>query len=134
MVEAALVTAEIEAGRRIFERLSQAKDLRLEAAFWWREEEEWRFVIATPIVHEEGRLPAHRRIREALEADATRGDLKILDRLDVLSPSEELITVLDVGSQGQVPLRRLIVRENVRSVYVDGGYFYQFAPKTFAPA
>ena len=134
MVETALVTADIDAGSRVFERLSQVKDLRLEAAFWWREAEEWRFVIATPIVHEEGRLPAHRRIREALEGDGTRGDLKILDRLDVLSPSEELITVLDVGSERQVPLRRLIVRENVRSVYVDGGYFYQFAPKTFASA
>src|ERR1700730_15000498 len=110
MAEAALVTGDIEAGRRVFERLSRVKDLRVEAAFWWREDEEWRFVVATPIVHEEGRLAAHRRIRAALDVEEARGDLKILDRLDVLSPSEGLITVLDAGAQGQVPLGRLIAR------------------------
>jgi hypothetical protein len=58
----------------------------------------------------------------------------LLDRLDVLSPSESLITVLDIGSEREVPLHRRIVREAVRSVYVEGAYFYLFAPRTFAPA
>lgn len=118
MVEAALVTADVDAGSRVFERLSQVKDLRVEATFWWREEEEWRFVVAAPIVHEEGRLATHRRIRAALDVEGTPGDLNILDRLDVLSPSEGLITALDVGPQRQMKLRRLIVREDVRGVYV----------------
>jgi len=132
MVKAQLVAKDIEAGRTIFEHLRQHDELRIEAAFWWQEDEEWRFVVATPIVHEEGRLPAHRQIRRAIDSDNVSGDcLGVLDRLDVLSPSEGLITVLDIGLLGEVPLGRLIVGESVRGVYVEGAYFYHFAPKTF---
>ena|SRR5258708_9933062 len=132
MVKAQLVAREIEAGQTIFEQLRQHNELRIEAAFWWQEDEEWRFVVATPIVHEEGRLPAHRKIRKAIERTKTPGEyLSILDRLDVLTPSEGLITVLDIGMLGEVPLGRLIVGESIRGVYVEGAYFYHFAPKTF---
>jgi len=132
MVKAQLVAKEIEAGQRIFEHLSQHDELRIEAAFWWQEDEEWRFVVATPIVHEEGRLAAHKKIRRAIEGNKVSGEyLSILDRLDVLTPSEGLITVLDTGLLGEVPLGRLIVGESIRGVYVEGAYFYHFAPKTF---
>lgn len=132
MVKAQLVTQDLEAGQTIFNRLRQHDELRIEAALWWQEDEEWRFVVATPIVQERGRLAAHREIRRALEGDHLTMDcLGILDRLDVLSPSEGLITVLDIGSLGAVPLGRLIVGESVRGVYVEGAYFYYFEPKTF---
>ena len=132
MVKAQLVAKDIEAGQTIFEHLRQHDELRIEAAFWWQEDEEWRFVVATPIVHEEGRLAVHRKIRRAIEGDKVPGECSdILDRLDVLSPREGLITVLDIGSLGEVPLSRLIVAESVRGVYVEGAYFYHFAPKMF---
>ena len=106
--------------------------MRIEAAFWWLDDDEWRFVVATPIVHEKGRLPVHRKIRRALEDDKVPGEyLGILDRLDMLSPSEGLITNLDVDSLGDVRLGRLILGEGVRGIYVEGAYFYHFAPKTF---
>ena len=135
MVDTTLVDDDIAVGRAMFERLSQRQELRIEAAFWWHADDEWRFVVATPIVHEEGRMPAHRKIRAAIGGDkAPESWLRILDRLDVRSPSEGLMTVLDVGSLGKVPLGRRIVRESVRGVYVEGAYFYHFAPKTFTPA
>jgi hypothetical protein len=128
------VDPEIEAGRELCTILEQATDLRVEAAFWWQEDGEWRFVVATPVVHEEGRLAAHKKITEAVGPDRLQEFRSLLDRLDVLSPSESLITVLDIGSEREVPLHRRIVREAVRSVYVEGAYFYLFAPRTFAPA
>jgi len=130
-----LLVADIEVGRTFFELLKQDEGLRIEAAFWWEEDHEWRFVVSTPIVHEAGRLAAYREISKAIGGDAASGIHKaILDRLDVLSPSEGLITVIDVGSEAGVPLGRLIDREGVRGVYVEGAYFYLFAPKTYVSA
>jgi hypothetical protein len=130
-----LLVTEIEAGRTFFDLLGKTGDLRIEAAFWWEEDQEWRFVVSTPIVHEEGRLAAYRKISEAIGGNAaTESHKAILDRLDALSPSEGLITVLDVGSQSEVPIRRLIDRESIRGVYVEGAYFYHFAPKTYIAA
>ena len=134
MAGATLVDQEVEKGRALCAILERATELRVEAAFWWQEEDDWRFVVATPVVHEEGRLAAHKKIREAVGPDGLLQFSSLLDRLDVVSPSEGLITVLDIGSLKGVPLRRPIVREAVRGVYVEGAYFYLFAPKTFAPA
>ena len=58
----------------------------------------------------------------------------ILDRLDVLSPSEGLITVLHIGSARSVPLNRKVRDEGVGSTLVEEAYFYVFAPRTFIAA
>ena len=133
MDQASLVDRDIALGKKLAEILKNARSLRAEAAFWWQEENEWRFIVATPVVHERGRLVAHRKIREALGPKATEFET-ILTRLDVLTPSEGVITVLDIGSLGQIPLNRQILDEGVRGVYVHGAYFYYFKPHTFAPA
>ncbi len=129
----ALVAQDIELGREFVDRIARSKRLRLEAAFWWHNEEEWRFVVATPIVHQYGRLEAHRLIRAALEEDRSRFKT-ILDRLDTLSPSEGLVSVLDIGSRGRLPLNRQVRGESVGSAYIPNAFFYRFAPKTFVPA
>src|SRR5260370_15829504 len=133
MDRAALVDTDITLGKKLAELLKAASGVRVEAAFWWQEEDEWRFIVATPIVHERGRLVAYKKIQEAVGTKANEFR-SILNRLDVLSPSEGVITVLDIGSIGQIPLHRQGLDEGVRGVYVHGAYFYYFAPRTFAPA
>ncbi|MBI3680070.1 MAG: hypothetical protein HY235_06700 [Acidobacteria bacterium] len=132
MDQASLVDKDIALGKRLAELLKKASGVRLEAAFWWQEEDEWRFIVATPVVHKRGRLVAYKKIQEVVGAKANEFQ-PILTRLDVLSPSEGVMTVLDIGSLGQIPLNRQILDEGVRGVYVHGAYFYYFAPHTFAP-
>ena len=133
MDRASLVDTDVALGKKLAELLKKASAVRAEAAFWWQEEDEWRFIVATPLVHERGRLVTYEKIQKALGARANEFE-SILSRLDVLSPSEGVMTVLDVGSLGKIPLHRQILDEGVRGVYVRGAYFYYFAPHTFAPA
>jgi len=132
MDQASLVDKDIILGKRLAELLKKASRVRVEAAFWWQEDGEWRFIVATPVVHERGRLVAYEMIRKVVGAEVKELQ-PVLSRLDVLSPSEGVITVLDIGSQGRIPMNRQILDEGVRGVYVHGAYFYYFAPHSFAP-
>jgi hypothetical protein len=78
-------------------------------------------------------MVAYERIRTALGSRLPEFRT-VLSRLDVLTPGEGVISVLDVGSHGNIPKNRLIVHEGVGSGYVEGAYFYYFAPHTFATA
>jgi hypothetical protein len=133
MDQAPLVERDIKAGRELVDLLMKAKGLRLEAAFWWWDDDQWRFIVATPLVHEKGRLAAYRKVQGALGIKID--DLKpVLDRLDILSPSEGVITALDIGSSARIPVNRLVAQEGIEGVYISGAYFYIFAPKSFAHA
>jgi hypothetical protein len=57
----------------------------------------------------------------------------ILDSTAVLTPSEGVMMALDVGTSRRIPFGRLVSREVVNGIYVDGAYFYLFAPKTYIP-
>jgi hypothetical protein len=129
----ALAEANIELGRRFVQALLKAPSVRLEAAFWWLDESRWRFIVATPVVHERGRIAAITEIEHAL-GDRLNQFKPILDRLRVLTPSEGIITVLDIGSSGRIPLDRVVEEESVNGAYVKGAYFYHFAPKTYMVA
>ena len=125
-----LVEGDIELGREFVAIISRARRVRLEAAFWWREDEEWRFVVATPVVHLRGRLEAYRLMEHALGSRESEFQ-SILDRLDAYGPSKGLITVLHVGSARHVPLNRKLRGEGVGNTVVEAAYFYLFKPKTF---
>jgi hypothetical protein len=108
----ALAEADIELGSRFVKTLLKAPSVRLEAAFWWLDESRWRFIVATPVVHERGRIAAITEIEHAV-GDQLNRFKPILDRLRVLTPSEGIITVLDIGSLGRVPLDRVVEEESV---------------------
>ena len=125
-----LVEKDFQIGKRFSDLLKKSSGLRVEAAFWWLEDDEWRFIVATPVVHERGRLVTHEMIRKAV-GGKTKEFQSILSRLDVLSPSEGVITVLDIGSHEKTPLNRRVVDEALHGAYVHGAYFYYFAPHTY---
>jgi hypothetical protein len=130
-----LVDKDIATGRKLAELLKKSSDLRVQAAFWWQEDSEWRFIVATPVVPKRGRLVAHEKIREAMGAKAKSKEFQpILDRLDTLSPNEGVMSALNTGSLGEIPLHRRIVDEGVRGAYLHGAYFYYFAPRNLAAA
>ena len=133
MDKTALVKRDIALGREFVTLLETAPSVRLEAAFWWLDEGEWEFIVATPVVHERGRMGAMTEIEHAL-GHRFNEFKSILDRIRVLSPSEGVVTVLDIGSLGSPPKDRVIKEESVNGAYVEGADVYLFAPKTYMPA
>ncbi len=131
MDQTALVGPDVSAGNRLVEALDS--NLQVEAAFWWMEDDTWKLFLVTPLVHEQGSRFVYSRVLDIIESGA---DLPrdLFDRIRVFSPSAGVVTVLDLGGKGQIPLGRLILNESINSVYVAGAYFYKFEPKTFAKA
>ncbi len=105
--------------------------LQIEAAFWLMEDDIWRLLVITPLVHEQGTRFVYSRVLDVIESTA---DLPhdLFDRVAVFSPSSRMITAF--SGDGQIPLDRLILNESVKGAYVAGAYFYKFQPKTFAKA
>jgi hypothetical protein len=129
MVKESLVGEAIASGQKLVEFL-RTTDFRLEAAFWfWMEERGvWRLVLATPLVHEGGRLVAYDRLR-ALTESRNWPD-KLMDQIDLVSPSEGIITIFDFVDN-RLPQNRLIQDESVTGVWIEGAYIYFFEPRTF---
>ncbi len=132
MDQTILVTPDIAAGRGLLKAVDTS-GLQIEAAFWWLEDDEWRLVLATPLVHQIGPLATYSRIWQAIEANAEL-PRELFDKIQVVTPSAGVMTALDIGSEGRLPLNRFVQQEHVNSVYVAGAYFYRFEPKTFARA
>lgn len=133
MDQRALVDSDIALGQQFSDILKKSRDVRMEAAFWWQDEGEWRFIVATPVVYRHGRLGAYDRIRKALGTQCEAFE-PILKRLDVFTPDEGIVSALNGGSKAKIPLRRRISDEALRAVYLPGAYFYYFAPQLSVPA
>jgi hypothetical protein len=131
MDQIALVGPDIAAGKELIE--APGATLQVEAAFWWMEDNEWNLVIATPLVHERGPLFVDSLVRDVIESSA-EVPRELFDRVQVVSTSSGVITVLDLGGADKIPLDRLILNQSINSVYIAGAYFYRFQPKTFAKA
>jgi hypothetical protein len=126
-----LVGPDVAAGKELVEALGAT--LQVEAAFWWMEDNEWRLVLATPLVHERGPIFVDSRVRDVIESTA-KVPRELFDRVEVVSPSSGVITVLYLGGADKIPLGRLILNQSINSVYIAGAYFYKFQPKSLAKA
>ncbi len=99
-----LVEPDISAGRKLVEALDS--NLQVEAAFWWMEDDTWRLLLVTPLVHEQGPLFVYSRVRDVIES-LTELPRELFHRIEVVSPSAGVVTVLDVGGRGNIPMGRL---------------------------
>lgn len=127
MVKESLAPSNIDIGQRIVEILRNS-DFRMEAAFWMFDDGEWRLLIATPIVHEQGRIPAYDLFRSLVANVADTA--AIGERVDLVSPSEGPITLFELAGH-PVPLNRLIQEESIDGTWIEGAYIYFFDPHTF---
>ncbi|MBI3680774.1 MAG: hypothetical protein HY235_10285 [Acidobacteria bacterium] len=126
-----VVDSDILAGRRLVEALES--DLQIEAAFWWLEDNRWKLILATPRVHEQGPRLVYSDILDVIES-TTDLPRNLFERIEAVSPSAGVVTMFDLGADRTLPLGRFVVSESIRSVYVEGAYFYKFQPRTFAKA
>lgn len=144
MVKAVLVEEDIAEGRRFLDALREptpsngrkksnsggASHFRVKSAFWWYfpESDEWRLVIATPLVDEEGPLATYKDIQKIL---ARRPDLNLsLQSISVLSPKDERVRAFNKVLKGEPDLVSLrFTRGVLNGVYVDDAYVYRL-PRT----
>jgi len=132
MVKYPLVDAAVvEKGRSLVEFL-RSTDLRVEAAILEiNDDRELRLIIATPLVHEYGRLPIYDKL-QTLVLGQPANLRELVDAVDLRSPSEGIITILDQArGSGRLPLNRWIEGEMHNGFWLEGLYIYFFDPKTF---
>lgn len=134
MVKTTLVEADLVAGWRLLLALHLPKErtkvFRIKAAFWlyYAESEEWRLVIATPLVDEEGPLDTYTRLQPIL-FEIQPADL-YLQNIAVISPADPLAKAFRkvVHIPAKVPYVRL-PRSAWGGTYVESAYLYRVPPQ-----
>jgi hypothetical protein len=140
MAKAILVERDIAEGRRFLDALQKptvtngrkrstfggASHFRIKSAFWWYfpESDEWRLVIATPLVDEEGPLATYKDIQRIL---ARYPDLSLsLQSISVLSPKDERVRAFNKVLKVDPDLVSLrFTRGVLNGTYVEDAYVYR---------
>lgn len=133
MVKNSLVEADLLAGRRLVINLDVPEPnrslFRLKAAFWLydSESQEWRLVLATPLVDEEGPLATYKHLQRSLSSIQPT-DLS-LQNISVWSPRKPLIKAIKRASRippGTEGIR--LTRNTVAGIYIEDAYVYRLPP------
>ena len=131
MVKAALVEKDLAEGKRLIEALKESKpgwaSFRVRAAFWlYRNEwDEWRLVIATPLLEEKGRLATYahlRRILGSIQSDLPR------QKISIVSPQDPLVRAFRGALRiAPNPDGVRFTGSVVGDTYVEDAYLYRLA-------
>ncbi len=126
MVTTSLVENEIEVGGKLVWKLDEAC-IPVRAALWHylSEPDEWRLVIASPLVDSEGPKAVYARIYEAVRGLFKCGGISLNDT-SVVSLNHSLIKLLRgaIGTGPGVAGTRFS-RNTINNVYVADAYIYR---------
>ncbi len=115
-----LIEAIGRAGERLM-RLLDSTDLRIEACFWWFEDDRWKLVLASPLVDEVGPRMLLSKVRDCIESDPEI-PRQLFRSLYVVSPGDSIITLLDLAAD-PIPFQRFVLQESINRALVQGAYF-----------
>lgn len=145
MVKTLLVDQDLKDGRRLLERLNTEEagvaltwgkhragvvaraDVRVQAAFWWyfAESQEWRLVIATPLVDEVGPLSAYGVIQARLSAIKPPLSLA-LQNISLISPRDPRVKAFKKAMKvAPDPFGVRFTRSALNGTYVEDAYVYR---------
>jgi hypothetical protein len=127
MVRTTLVKEWIEAGKRLTEALDKAK-LEVVASLWFYDagSDQWRLMIASPLVDQRGPLEAYRMIQKVL-ADLGLEDLRLSD-ISAVSPDHDLIKLLRVALQTGKGISGIrFTRNRINDQFIEDAYIYRLA-------
>ncbi|HXF40607.1 MAG TPA: hypothetical protein VN687_12895 [Blastocatellia bacterium] len=145
MVKTLLVDQDLTEGRRLLDRLAGKeaevelslgthraafvgrRDVRVRAAFWWylAESEEWRLVIATPLVDEVGPLSAYGVIQATLSAISPPLNLD-LQNISLISPKDERVKAIKKALKiAPDPFGVRFIRSALNGTYIEDAYVYR---------
>ena len=133
MVKSSLVEADLLAGRRLVIDLDVPEPnrslFRLKAAFWLYdpESQDWRLVLATPLVDEVGPLATYTHLQRSLYSIQPT-DLS-LQNISVWSPRKPLVKA--IRRAARIPLGAegvRLTRNTVGGIYIEDAYVYKLPP------
>jgi hypothetical protein len=130
----ALVDSDIEAGRRLIEALDKSP-LRVDAALWLYHPdlEEWRLVIATPMVDDEGLKAAYTAVQSVLRSLEEPSPI-MLDRISIESPNDKLIrTLTRVMNTGSGIVNQRFTRCAFNNVFIEDALIYRLTERRSEP-
>jgi len=131
MVKTSLVETDLLAGRRLLRTIHVAYEalFRIKSAFWmfYSESQEWRLVIATPLVDEQGPLDTYRKVQGVL-FEIQPSDLT-LDNIAVISAKDPLARAFR-SAMRMTPISPYLrlSRTSLGGNYVEDAYVYKLPP------
>lgn len=117
-----------QAGRRLLQELDK-RHFPIDAALWlYRpEEDDWRLVIATPLVDEFGPSEGYRRLQRVVQKMS--GTRLSLSNVALVSPEDPLIVLLRSAiSTGPGIHGVRFSRNSINGVFVEDAYIYRLLP------
>jgi hypothetical protein len=145
VVKTLLVDQDLKEGRRLLEHLAGKEtevelawgkhraafvgrpDVRVRAAFWWyfSEAEEWRLVIATPLVDEVGPLSAYGLIQTKLSSISPPLTLA-LQNISLISPKDDRVKAFKKALKiAPDPVGIRFTRSALNGAYIEDAYVYR---------
>jgi hypothetical protein len=118
---ATLVNRDIEVGRQIVGALTRAS-IPVTVYLWafLPEQEEWQFIVATPLVDSKGPLQAYKEVNRALQ----REGLLPAKWIFLKSPHDPVLKSLEKASRAVPEETYRVVNEQIGSTFVEDAYLY----------
>jgi len=121
-----LVREDIEDGKRLIKALDESS-FPVEAALWFyfTDSDEWRFLLATPLVDDKGPTRTYASI-QSMMADMKPSLGISLKRISVLSPKNELIQLLRIAIRTGAGISEIrFTRNTINNVFIEDALIYR---------
>lgn len=127
MVKKQLVNTKISEGERLIRALDSSS-FPVNSALWFLlEEEEWRLLLATPLVDLEGPRAAYESLQQFLTTPSPGYDIS-LEEVSLLSPTNNLLEVLRRAIVTGPGISQIRFTENsVDNVFIEDALIYRVA-------
>jgi hypothetical protein len=124
MATAALVSHDIDIGRRIVAALTRAS-IPVTVYLWAfiPQLQEWQFMIATPLVDIRGPRAAYGEVDKALQKDGILEEIP-LRRIFLKSPNDKVLKSLERESKAVTQEAFRVVNEQIGGNFVEDAYLY----------
>jgi hypothetical protein len=124
MATATLVNSNIEVGRRIVAALTRAS-IPVSVYLWAfiPELDEWRFIVATPLVDLKGPLEAYNEVNKALQRGGIIDDITLMT-VYLRSPNDRVLKALEKESKGVAHETFRVVNASIAGNFVEDAYLY----------
>jgi len=126
MDKTALVEKDIEEGKRLIEALDNA-GFQVRAVLWFylAESDEWRFVVASPLVERKGPKEAYAFVQAVLAQLLPPSGIS-LEEISVVSPEYDLIRLLKVAIQTGPGISGIrFTRNTINNTFIEDAYIYR---------
>lgn len=121
-----LVDEDMKAGEVLLNKLDEA-EFNVTAALWFymQDSEEWRLILASPVVDTDGRKKAYETVQSQLKELDGRYHLS-LRNISLVSPADKLIKLLKSAIKTGEKISHIRFTRNViNNVFIEDAYIYR---------